>query len=61
MKEPTQKQIKACIAFFKSKDIKAYSYGKNVVISLDFPDELDIEISDSEIIERAEIYNGWEE
>lgn len=28
MKEPTQKQIKACIAFFKSKNIKAYSYGK---------------------------------
>lgn len=58
MKKPTQKEISDCIAYFADKGIYAYlnkSTG-GVIVSFDMED-IAVEISNNEVLERAELYN----
>lgn len=58
MRKPTQKEISDCIAYFADKDIYAYLNEKTggVIVSFDMED-IAVEISNNEVIERAELYN----
>lgn len=57
MRKPTQQEIKDCIAYFKRVEIYAYENddGK-VLVNFDFED-ICVEISDGEVIERAKLWN----
>ncbi|NDJ27940.1 hypothetical protein DMB95_08845 [Campylobacter sp. MIT 12-8780] len=56
MRTPTQQEIKDCIAYFKGKGIYAYENDGKVIVSFDMED-ISIEISADEVIERAELWN----
>ena len=58
MKKPTQKEIIDCIAYFADKVIYAYLNENTggVIVNFDMED-IAVEISNNEVIERAELYN----
>ena len=58
MNKPSKKEIKDCIAYFKDKGIYAYENENTggVIVSFDY-DDIAVEISSGEVIERAELYN----
>ena len=58
MSKPSKQQISDCIAYFKDKGIYAYENENTggVIVSFDYED-VAVEISVNEIIQRAELYN----
>lgn len=56
MNKPTKQEISDCIAYFKDKGVYAYEHNGGVYVDIEAYD-LSTEISNAEIIERAEFYN----
>ena len=53
--KPTKQEISECIAYFESREIHAYEHYGSVYVNFDMED-ISVEISSAEIIERAEMY-----